>query len=695
MKRGQSLLWFFIAFLIFPTVSHAQLWSGILAPSRAADWTGAGVVGGIPSGSWTQCGSTIAAYSGTAGTINSAIAACGTNQFVLLGPGAFNLSTAIDFAHKSRVVLRGSGANSTFVAFNSGVTSSCYQGSPICVSSTDGSYPNGHTAINWTAGYSQGATSITLASTTGLVTNSTIIVLNQCDDGKSGSSCTGSSVDNGNYFNCEDAYAISSGCSVNGPDSGNVTTARAQSEMFYATTVNSGTGVVTLNRPLRAPNWSSARTPQAWFIQPIQYVGIEDFSVDMVSDTAPGTGITFYNAANVWVKGVRMVNTPYSAVYGFDVIHMQVESSYFALSTRPIPSDGFAVTFTQSSDCLVQNIIGQRLISDIFDEGASNGNVYAYNFLINDNYPTNNYMAASIRPHAAGDSYQLWEGNAAMSVYNEDYHGTHPMITVFRNFLQGWYSNPSLPKNYETNGFLSDAFNRYTNIVGNVLGTPGFHNAYKQIGGLNTSGPNYVLALGLGNIAVSPATPSDPLVNTTSLFWANYDTVTGAVRFCGNSSNTNWSNICAITSEVPAGISFYSNSIPTKGDTGAGQSAMPASFYLSSRPSWWSSSIPFPAIGPDVSSGNVGQCTGTLNTAGQYAGEAALSSSQCRGTSLSASAWSGHVNAIPAMNCALNIMGMPPDGSGGALSFSASACYGGSSSSQAPNPPTNLVVVVN
>jgi hypothetical protein len=118
---------------------------------------------------------------------------------------------------------------------------------------------------------------------------------------------------------------------------------------------------------------------------------------------------------------------------------------------------------------------------------------------------------------------------------------------------------------------------------------------------------------------------------------------------------------------------------------------MPASFYLSSKPSWFGST-PFPPVGPDISGGNVGVCSGALNTPGQFSGVPATQSSQCTGTSL-VSGWAGHVNAIPAMHCALDVMGMPPDGSGPALAFDAKACYGGSSSD--PNPPTNLTVVVN
>ena len=113
MRHLQSLL-FLLIVLGSPSFSQAQqLWSGIISPSRATDWTQAGVVGGIPDANWAQCGSTITPSTGTAATINKQIAGCPPNTYVLLGPGTFNLPTGL--LMKSNVVLRGSGANSTFL----------------------------------------------------------------------------------------------------------------------------------------------------------------------------------------------------------------------------------------------------------------------------------------------------------------------------------------------------------------------------------------------------------------------------------------------------------------------------------------------------------------------------------------------------------------------------------------------------
>jgi hypothetical protein len=86
---------------------------------------------------------------------------------------------------------------------------------------------------------------------------------------------------------------------------------------------------------------------------------------------------------------------------------------------------------------------------------------------------------------------------------------------------------------------------------------------------------------------------------------------------------------------------------------------LPASFYLSSKPSWWGS-MPFPATGPDVSGG-----TGP----------------------------GGHSYGNPAQSCYFSVMGGSDGGAGSPLTFNANTCYG--SGAQAPPAPTGLTATVH
>src|SRR5882762_4224815 len=114
----------FVLILLFvPVCACAQSWSGVLDPSRAIDWSTIGA-GPIPSGSWTQCGATIAAYGSvvspqSTSTINNAITSCGANHYVLLGPGTFYLSDKLVMG-ANNVVLRGSGPDKTVLRFYGG-----------------------------------------------------------------------------------------------------------------------------------------------------------------------------------------------------------------------------------------------------------------------------------------------------------------------------------------------------------------------------------------------------------------------------------------------------------------------------------------------------------------------------------------------------------------------------------------------
>jgi hypothetical protein len=685
MKRKEAVLFSFVLLFFFSVNSQAQhLWSGILNQSRAIDWTSAGIPGGLPDSSWTQCGSTIAAYTGTADTINNAIAACGNgnngqNQYVLLGPGTFNLSSAIAFNSKGNFVLRGSGANSTFVIFGSSANNSCFGlNAAVCMNSTDSTYANQPpgTIYNWTGGYSQGATQITLSSVAGINLNGgSLLMLDQCEDGYTGTPCSGSAVDTGNYYNCADGYSAGNGCSADGPDGEN-RPHRSQIEIVTATAINQGgcgATCVTITPPLKAPNWRSGQSPQVWIIKPLQNAGLENMSIDFTA-APPQAGITMYTCNGCWVSGVRSIDPFEWHMRVFQSTHVVIQNNYFMGPMRY--SDPYGIAFEMAGSQLVVNNIFQQIRCPIVFDGPDSGSVIAYNFAVDDyNASDHTYFFPAFWNHSGGIAYDLWEGNVSGGFTNDSLHGTHEMETNFRNFYTGWQTGNT----QDINPYGQWYGSRYDNVMGNVLGTSGIHTGYQSTAG--NAGQNTIYLIGASNGA--SGIPVDPLGAQTILRWGNYDVITG-VRFCGNSSDTGWTTTCSSTSEVPSGISPYANSVPTLGDTGIGQNPMPASFYYSSQPSWFGSHV-WPPIGPDVSNGSIGVCSG-----GTYDKNPASSSSQCTGGSF-VTGWGGHANMIPAMDCYLNTMGGTPSGTGSVLTFDPTACYG---SDPPPNPPTGLTAVV-
>jgi hypothetical protein len=721
MKFRRLLLSFLIGFLSLPAIANAQLSSGVIDSKRAVNWSQAGIPGPLPDTGWPVC-QTISAYSGSPSTINSALSSCASGHsaggVVVLGAGTFNLSGAVNLPSSGHIVLRGQGAGATKLAFTSNSGSAC-PGGFICLHGNSnnvyrGQNNNAETVHNVTGGMSQGSTVLTLDSVSGITANASALIMNQCDTGYSGTNCTtGSSIDNGGYFECAAPWTSAGhGCAVpsEGPNgsgwrchvssgcgAGN-SGAAWEFEMFLVTAVNGNN--VTISRPLHHPNWTTAQSPQVIVFNPTQRVGVENLTVDASADKgssgSPGPeGINIGSCYQCWVSGVAVINVGSHHIALAQSINSVIQNSYFY--GNPVNyGDNTALRVVNGSMNLLQNNICHAVSICVFNDGPEEGDVVAYNYGINEttNGATNGQMKHATSTHSAGDDWFLFEGNEWIGSNDDLDHGGHLSQTYFRNFMWGWDSWVNGPHGGHTAPsfsifpYSSGYASRYFNLVANVWGTPGVHKTYSWLNSYtNQFGSNQIYILGAGNQSTGTSQPSDPLSwcsssgvsNFTTMCWANWDVVNNSTQF--NSS------------EVPTKANSYPNSVPTACTESA---SCPDSLYLSSKPSWWTSSIPFPAVGYDVSGGNVGQCSGTLGTTSQ-AGLPAPSGSHCSGGKLNA-AWAEHVNANPAMACYFSIGGLP-DGSGPVLPFDGSRCYGNSSSSNPPPttplPPTNLDVTVN
>ena len=183
MRSARRFLCFLalILVLMVPISAHAQQWSGIIAPSRAANWSTAGVVGDIPSGSWANCVTsacnTLFGGTVTGTSINSAITSAPNNTVVRVPAGTFTISDNCINLTRSNVALRGAGADQTKLSFNASCTGGGL-GSPRSINLMSGSAgigagttvggTNPDNQVIWSAGYAQGATSITLSGVSGL-----------------------------------------------------------------------------------------------------------------------------------------------------------------------------------------------------------------------------------------------------------------------------------------------------------------------------------------------------------------------------------------------------------------------------------------------------------------------------------------------------------------------------------------------
>jgi hypothetical protein len=656
-----------ILFLAFSSAIclHSQttpLWNGIIGPSRAINWSGAGAT---ISTSRTQCTtsacSTVASGNVTAATINAALASAPTNSYVLIPSGTFSINSGITFGQND-VTLRGSGSNSTFLVWTSasGSSGSC-GGHDVCAASSDANYAGGPSnSANWvgtngaSGTYTAGANSILLSSVSNLQVGSPIIldqIDNQSDNG-------------GLYVGCEQPDGSPTCYSGAGPNGfergeGSLSTIRGQQQVVNVTSISGNT--VGITPSIYASNWKSSQSPGAWWASnPVSGDAVENMSLDHSNG---GDGVYFFNCTGCWVKGVRSVRTTTAGTSWGHVIfsmcnHCTVRDSYFYGAI----GDSYVLPVQIGSDLLIENNIMQQPAGEIFNSDCE-GCVVDYNFQLN---PITNADWFSQSQFFHGTVlYSLQEGNIGGGLYADSFHGTHDLDTQFRNRWDGREQNNGAANSSGTVPLRLNPGARYMNAIGNVLGTPGYHTNYKSTPGGDSL---YTSVIGCGAYPETGMS-GDALSCPTSMFWGNWDSANNAVR---------WNS-----SEVPSGISSYANSVPSS-------ETLPASFHYSSKPSWWASGKVWPPIGPDVTGGNVGQCSG-----GTYDSSEVLSASVCSGGTMTPVA-GGKVNSTPAMDCYFKVMKGSANGTGSALSFDSNACYPSSTAtSSAPGAPQDLTGVVH
>jgi hypothetical protein len=607
MRRDSSHLFPFISiFLLFSTLSFGQAWSNVLAPSRAINWSNAGLPATLPDGEtttnpWTppirtQCGSTVTPSGLTNGTdvtnINNAITACASGHYVMLASGTFYIEnagncfgggsvTCVALYSKSGVTLRGSGPMQTILSLAG--NSTIQFGTASGVSGT------------W-SGASQGATSVSVTVSSAPVVGQ-LAYFKECDTGFSGSGCgTGSSSDNGGLYICGDNTACAHAGTNSGPH---------QQQTVYITAV-SGTNpyTVSFSPGLYMPNWSSSVSPIVSFNTAFYGNGLEDLTVYSATTNMQNVSVNLTNSYGSWIKGVRLLSAPvYGALYLTGSKNSLVINNYI-FSDLVIDSNyPFAMQEAGTSDSLVLNNI---MASGVPWEGlgGNEGNVKAYNYG-RDTFTM--YYENNFFEHDAGSAFHLYEGNQVGVMEDDVTHGTHTLNTWFRNYVSGWdppYTSCS--SGCTSRGIEWDAFARFENAVGNVIGGS-LLTGYQAVQPTAPSG--YVFPIN------TDTSQNDPLTLATSLRWGNCDTATETCRF--------------LSSEVPTTLTGnavpFENSVPSTHN-------LPCSFFLPGYASttctlllnggtglsWWkvcttwatfptdcsvTQTQPFPIAGPDITGG--------------------------------------------------------------------------------------------
>lgn len=658
---------------------------------------------------WTQCGSTILASACSNGasdctsTIQSALNSCTANHYVLLGPGTFLLSSSSPITLTvNKTALRGSGATGASETLLN-ITSNIQDGTIRLGGSGD---PNTANTVNITSGATAQSTSIVVSSATnihvgddlwihelndysfvstpiGSATSTTeTSLLNICPSGSINASSS--------TFTCSTSVftsqMVGQGIQVPGAGSAGATLAATISSQAGTTAVLSVAASTTVNPAVLAyagspsegaggvnycdGDFSGTRcrmqtvvvtnvagttitftpplytdytlTPEATPFTPTVNVGVEDLQVtENSTHTNRDAPIGFNKCDQCWTGGIYN----YFSDGDYAKFYWSTRSAYFdnvddSGDNHGPGSDNQSVLLAwgSSANQIFNNIFIRQENDVLFYLGAS-GNVIAYNYSTG-GYGSPSDIIVGMEGHSSFTQFQLFEGNIGGQLWYDVGHGANGMHTSFRNWWEGTNlfcgnANTKTPItcspgawNFEYNVALRiDSLSWNINSIGDIVGSP----AMEGLGGSKFAVKAWPTSRNTGG-------SGDDKIELSFGYTLQSDTGTNP-----------FDSTIAQSQALIHGL--YSNHAGTITWSGSLTHTLPASFFLNSKPPWWSNSLPWPGIGPDISGGTIPAAA----TAGPSPG--------------------GHVNMNPAMNCFYNVMGGKEGGDGSPYAYNWAACY--------------------
>lgn len=627
--------------LVAPAMVHAQAWSGILSPGRAIDWSQTGIPGGVPTNR-TQCGATLsspgASVDATA-AIQTALNSCSSNQYVFLASGTFLISSSVNVP--ANITLRGSGADQTIL--------DCHGSGDACVTMGSGSVSYAG-PLNITGGNTAGSTSLTLSGTGG-VTVGRYLVISEINDAANFVTNAGG----------EGTCTWCDGWSTNG------TRARGQ-----IVEVNSISGNVVGISPGLYSDYPSANSPTAVpFTASEKYAGVENLQVNE-NNTGYTNNLAIHVCAYCWIKGVQATYTDGDFIDVRWSYRNEIRDNYCTNAYHHAPgttdSDIFIVYKTSASK--IENNIIERGHSSIMINWGAAGNVIAYNYTLGEFDAADNYVNGGIQFHGAHPQFNLIEGNVTTSLYADQVWGSSSRNTTFRNWVLGTslrctpYTGRGPVSCTGSNGIQTYQASRPMqiahlstsyNLVGDVVGSAQ-QQALKNANGI---------VLGQAAVVAYPAPRAYDTVAYGFSWGYGESNDSGSGSGCSGGVGPCNSTDAFTTGFIHGEFNNIDGSITWAGGVSSTlPHALPVSFYLTAKPAWWPSAIPWPAIGPDI--------TGGTGPGGHASSKTASNAAQY---------------------CYTSIMSGTDGGGGSPLTFNASKCYG-TVSANAPNPPTGLSAVV-
>lgn len=485
-----------------------------------------GAAGGIPTGQTVYTNVPLL----TAANLTTVINNCPSNQVIVLSNVTYDLGAAKFHIKKNGVVLRGS-TNSSGYPTTTLDNGAVWIGTSGANSDGTGTWPSeswaSHTAITINSGYTEGSTSITLASAPGAdFIVGDIALIDQTDDGTL-------------VINSTVAQGRRTGRNYN---------------MLIEITSISGSDVG-FQPPLVGSYWAAAQTPQlvAWRTTAgatYRKIGLENCIIN--------PDVELYNcgigrAYGCWMKNIKTHSWPTggggSGVHFRQVVSCSLVDSI--LTDGPeAENSSYAVYLAGISFCAIENNIFTNLplaMPTINAVGCS----FSYNISFGPSvYSPTTWNPEYFFPHGGHSFMNLWEGNWLLSPIYMDatiYGGNNSRNGIVRNRLVGWLSG----KTGNTLGFGFEANMDTNTILGNILGMEGYHTTYASTFSIDGTC--------LGNVMTNNYNVGDDGINSAETM--SVDTMLDSYRYMA--APTWWGDLqwpSYPVSSVSTNVLYYTNS---------------------------------------------------------------------------------------------------------------------------------------
>ena len=300
---------------------------------------------------------------------------------------------------------------------------------------------------------------------------------------------------------------------------------------------------------------------------PLFNCGIEDLQMDGKYATGwskgvPGHFIRMDSCANCWVKNVEGNNVPANChLWASFCYRLEIRDSCFHDAHGYGGGEAYGIGFYNvTSASLVENNILRHLHGPMVACYGASGNVFAYNYVFEGAGEWRQFP--SVSTHGAHAYMNLWEGNHGVKTLADWTWGSASHGILFRNRLVGWE-----PGGVTDQCAISiEYYNRKWSVIGNVLGTAGYHTIYERKNGEPGQPTDRVIyKLGYEMNVNFRQPPHDDLATMDLFRHGNWDAATRSVQW----------------------------------DSQIQDHDLPPSLYLKAKPSWFGD-LPWPAFGPDI-----------------------------------------------------------------------------------------------